>query len=141
MIDKPTRGERNNNPGNLRHGEPWHGLAPDQPDADFCTFSEPEDGIRALAKNLLNYQLRHGLNTVTQIVERWAPPNENDTNAYVNSVASKMGVGPDAPLDLKDPVVLEDLTAAIIKHENGRIAYPWPTIVAAVDDALGVDRG
>lgn len=50
-----ARGIRNNNPGNLRHGEDWLGLAPVQDDQNFCTFTEMHFGVRALLKTLRTY--------------------------------------------------------------------------------------
>lgn len=121
----PTRGERNNNPGNIeRNNIQWKGLSKDQSgDKRFAVFDTPEDGIRALSKLLLNYQRIHGLNTVRQIINRWAPPNENDTGSYVNAVAADIGVGPDDAVNLNDADVLAKLVEAIIHHENGRVIY------------------
>ena len=133
-----TRGEFNNNPGNIdRTAIVWNGMTADQSgDPRFVVFNTPEDGIRALAKVLLSYYRKHGLNTVRQIVNRWAPPNENDSGAYVNHVAGTLGVGPDAVIDVTDPDVLERLVKAIIAHENGRVIYDDAVIVAAIDRAL-----
>ena len=47
-MAKIARGERNNNPGNIRHGAKWQGLASTQTDKDFCQFISPEYGIRAI---------------------------------------------------------------------------------------------
>lgn len=120
---RSPRGERNNNPGNLVRGSsPWDGEVPGS-DARFATFATPEHGIRALGKNLLAYQDRHGLNTVSDIIARWAPASENDTRAYIASVAGAAGVGPDAKIDLHDPKTLASITKAIISFENGRQPY------------------
>ena len=133
-----TRGERNRNPGNLdRTTIKWQGMSPDQSgDSRFVVFNTPEDGIRALAKVLLSYYRKHGLNTVRGIIDRWAPPVENDTGAYVAHVAKQLSVAPDAVIDPPKPEVLEVLTIAIITHENGRCIYDDATIVRAVDNAL-----
>jgi hypothetical protein len=40
---------------------------------------------------LIAYQDKHGLRTIRQIVSRWAPPTENNTNAYVRAVAADTG--------------------------------------------------
>lgn len=133
------RGERNNNPGNIRHGEPWQGLAPVQPDPNFCTFTRPYYGIRALCKTLISYQVRHGKNTVEAILFRWAPPIENDTDAYVEHVAADLGVDPRAPLDVaRDPALLARLAKAIITHENGRCIYSDAEILDGAQAAAGV---
>lgn len=115
------RGIRNNNPGNIRHGDRWRGMAAEQPDSAFITFTAPEYGIRAMGKLLANYESLHGLNTVAGIIGRWAPPVENNTAAYVNSVAQALGVSPDAPINVK--ARLPTLVPAIIKHENGMQPY------------------
>lgn len=113
-----ARGIRNNNPGNLRHGPQWQGLASHQPDNAFSTFVSMEYGIRALLLNLRGYFLVHELSTVREIINRWAPPSENDTGAYVAQVARALGVGPDDRLE-PTPQTLEALARAIARHENG----------------------
>ena len=120
-----TRGERNNNPGNIdRSTIRWEGMSADQSSDDrFIVFQTPQFGIRALAKILLNYQDVHHLDTIRQIIDRWAPPSENDTGAYVTDVAADVGVGPDDKIDLNDAAILTKLVTAIIRHENGRVIY------------------
>ena len=126
-----TRGERNNNPGNLRHGSNWQGLAAKQPDPDFCTFTAPKYGFRALAKVLLVYRQK-GFDTVREIVERWAPPSENNTSAYVAAVAGHMGCNPGTHLDVMDYTQMYPLVCAIVRHENGRNNYLRSTIDAGL---------
>lgn len=134
-TSKQTRGERNNNPGNIRlSGTQWQGQVKGS-DPAFATFATPEAGIRALAKLLKNYQAKYGLNTVRQLIGRWAPPNENNTAAYVASVAAALGVGPDQQIDVTNPDTLQRLTAAIIRHENGRVVYAQSTINQGVMQA------
>lgn len=120
------RGVRNNNAGNLRHGDDWQGLSATQTDQAFCQFDDPVYGLRALMRVLLNYRRKYGIRTVAQAITRWAPPNENDTAAYVASVARKVGVGPDAAVDWTDPAVLIAMTRAIVTHENGRAPADSP---------------
>lgn len=129
------RGLRNNNPGNIEAStDRWEGQTGS--DGRFATFETPEAGIRALARTLLTYQDKHGLNTVEGIIGRWSPPRENDTKAYVRAVAGAIGFEPTTPLDLKDAKVLQSLTRAIIGHENGRQPYAEDVIRAGVDAAL-----
>jgi hypothetical protein len=135
MIE--TRGERNHNPGNVeRNATAWQGVSGLQSDSRFVVFADPHFGIRALAKVLLTYYRKHNLNTVRGIIDRWAPPSENNSGAYVNHVAAFLAVGIDAPLDLEDENCLEALIRAIIVHENGRCVYDDATIIKAVDSAL-----
>lgn len=134
---RSPRGMRNHNPGNLVKGStPWDGEVSGA-DARFAAFATPEHGIRALGKNLLAYQDRHGLNTVSDIIARWAPASENDTRAYIASVAGAAGVAPDAKIDLHDPKTLASITKAIISFENGRQPYSDQQISLGLAAAQG----
>lgn len=126
------RGERNNNPGNIRiSSTAWQGKVIGK-DTAFETFATAADGIRAMAKLLRNYQVIYGLNTVRRIIGRWAPSSENNTSAYVAAVAAALGVGPDQAIDLANDAVLAALVRAVIQHENGRVIYASGDIAAAV---------
>lgn len=130
-----TRGERNNNPGNIvRTSIAWQGKVHGT-DNVFETFDSPQNGVRALSRTLLNYQRQSGLSTVRGIVTRWAPPSENDTESYIRNVAARLNVAPDAILNLENADTLAALTAAIIQQENGRNLYA-AVIPAAVQSAL-----
>lgn len=132
-----TRGMRNNNPGNLRRSaDHWAGLAPEQGDPDFFQFSEAVFGLRALARTLYNYQAKHGLETIRDIIARWAPASENDTLAYVRAVVADMGANADEPLDLDDREELAALTKAVVHQENGAQPYSDDLIAQAVRSAL-----
>jgi len=129
------RGIRNNNAGNIRHGAKWQGLAAEQTDSAFCTFTDPVYGIRAMGKILLNYQSRYGINTVRGIIDRWAPPVENDTEAYIEHVADDLRVGIDEPIVIADNLV--GLIKAIIYHENGINPYADSLIMEGARLARG----
>lgn len=134
---RSPRGERNNNPGNLIRGSsPWEGEVSGV-DARFASFATPEQGIRALGKNLLTYQDKHGIDTVEGIISRWAPASENDTRAYISTVAKAVGVAPDAKIDLHDAKTLTGITKAIIGFENGRQPYTDQQISLGLAAAQG----
>lgn len=117
------RGIRNHNPGNIRHSnDKWQGLAPadEQTDKDFVKFIDPTWGIRALAVLLITYQDKHKLRTVRGIINRWAPPVENDTSAYVDAVAEAANVLPNDKLDMHKYEHIRPILEAIIRHENGK---------------------
>lgn len=134
IPNRLPRGIRNRNPGNIRKSrDRWKGLAPLQPDPAFFVFETPLWGIRAMAVILRNYQRRHGLKSLAQIVGRWAPAGENDTAGYVAAVSRAMGVEPRAPLDLRAGAALRPLIAAIIRRENGLQPYDPETIDLAIE--------
>jgi hypothetical protein len=100
------RGIRNNNPLNIR-------LSPDMvppkhnSDGAFEQFEDPIMGLRAAAVLLIAHYDRRHLDTIRKLVEVWAPPNENDTEAYGRAVAKASGFGIDEPLDLHDYACLK----------------------------------
>jgi hypothetical protein len=115
------RGIRNCNPGNVRKSQTaWQGLAPVQSDPDFFICESMAYGVRMSAMIVLHYAKVLGLKTVRQIITRWAPPVENDTEAYIASVAKFMAVNPDHELNvIGDAPELEWILDAIFNHENG----------------------
>lgn len=135
MNQQIPRGIRNNNPGNIRWGENWQGLKKDgkKQDPSFCVFTNAVYGIRALAKVLKNYQRLYGLNTPRKIINRYAPPFENQTQAYIQSVAQQLGITPDSVVDLSERGVLTVFIKAIIRYENGIQPYKDSTIQKGID--------
>jgi hypothetical protein len=139
-----TRGEANNNPGNIeRNATKWKGMDPDQSgDSRFVVYLNPMWGIRALAKTLLTYSTLYpegtpgDIDTVREIINRWAPPVENDTGAYVKAVAQEVGVNPDQRIQVDDHEILRRLVMGIIRHENGRVIYTDADLDDGIDRAL-----
>jgi hypothetical protein len=129
---KLSRGYRNKNPGNIDYSpnNKWLGLAspPIEPApvagrARFCVFVSHQYGIRALALLLQTYQDRHGLKTVGAIINRWAPSQENNTSAYQNVVARRVGVNVNEEIDVHNADIMRKLVEAIIIHELGGNPY------------------
>lgn len=76
-------------------------------------------GYRAIFMLLYTYRKRYGLNTIAQMIARWAPPCENNTKAYVRYVCNVVGIGPDEPIDTLDEQTMIPFASAISKIENG----------------------
>ncbi|EAY4770966.1 hypothetical protein S828_05180 [Salmonella enterica] len=123
IASKGVRGVRNNNPGNLvASNQGWDGELTS--DGKFSRFDTPEHGIRALAKNMRTYQNKHDLNTVSQMISKFAPPEDhNDTPTYIKAVAGMMGVDPEQRIDTSDVGTLTKLVNSIITVENGSNPY------------------
>jgi hypothetical protein len=135
---KGARGYRNKNPGNIDFNprNQWVGQIGRETTGNpprFAVFDSHEHGIRALARLLQSYQSAHGLRTVEGIINRWAPPNENVTSAYVKYVAQLVGVRPDEPVDVFKYETARPMVEAIIRKELGGCPYP-PEVI---DEGLG----
>jgi hypothetical protein len=139
------RNVRNNNPGNIRHGgSNWNGSVAGT-DQSFVTFGSPEMGVRAMTKLLYKYnrpssEKGYDRRSVRDIINKWAPPNENDTTAYINAVSRQLGVSPDQDIDLSsNPALTKKLVSAIIKHEGGNesLDYFKPALKTGISYADG----
>lgn len=118
---KDPRGFRNNNWLNIRiSNNNWQGKRTDNTDGSFEQFETPEQGIRAAARNIKTYASR-GLNTIKDIISTWAPASDNNnTSSYITNVSRRMGVDPNAQIDVNNPDVMTNLLAAMTVSENGR---------------------
>lgn len=114
MGSNITRGRRNNNPGNIRKSaQRFQGELRPSTDTAFKQFSLMDYGYRALIKILQTYQQRYDLRTVRQMITRWAPSNENDTQAYIRAVCKDTGYGADQTVDMRQKDVAVKMARAI----------------------------
>ena len=108
-----------NNPGNIEIGQGYDGETGEGYEGGkivengrFAVFVSKEMGIRALAKDLTT-KIKRFDGDVEKIITQYAPPNENDTTAYIKFVK--------AQLNNQDKITINDLAAltkAIILKEN-----------------------
>lgn len=132
-----TSGYKSCNPLNVRaSSDKWRGSI-GQSDNGYVIFSTPMDGIRAVATVIKNYGTKYGINTVRDIVSRYAPASENPTDDYIANVCKGTGYQPDEKLDTKNPEVLKKLVTAMMKQEIGDVPYSEETINEGVQRALG----
>ena len=92
------RGIRNNNPLNIRHSaDQWQGVRDEQTDKSFVQFKSMAYGYRAAWKTLQSYYnhfcQQSKAFTVRNIIYRWAPPKENETEVYIRTVLTLSGIG------------------------------------------------
>ena len=114
-----TRSFRNNNPGNLA-GTNFKDIDPNvtlEPHGRYAKFSSPIYGIKALVEKKIkrwangkmpitagnqdmifsrkagNKYVKGEKPTVSQFFYTYAPPNENDTEKYINNFLSAIGKG------------------------------------------------
>jgi hypothetical protein len=46
------------------------------------------------------YYHKYRLYTIRMIINKWAPPNENQTSKYIENVCRLTGIGPDEPIGI-----------------------------------------
>ncbi len=113
-IGDKVQGQTQNQPAPLRNNNPGALM----PGGKLASYPTMEAGLQALDDNLASYG-KQGVNTVSGVISKWAPPNENDTQAYIKDVATRLGVDPNQPIDLSKPLVRHALGTAIALHESG----------------------
>ena len=124
-----SRGIRNNNPLNVRRSkDKWQGMKALQTDPQFCQFETMAYGWRAAFVMLTRtYYHTYRLYTIRAIINRWAPPNENNTKRYIENVCRFTGIGADEPLGIPSdkPARWIMLGAAMGIQECGLEGFDW----------------
>lgn len=117
LYNPQSLAARNNNPGNLR----------DQSTGQFKVFDTPEEGATAMQSDLtakvsgnspaMEKNFGKGYSpTLSNIITTYAPANENNTAAYIDTVAKETGFAPNQALTVAD---IPKLQAAMTKVEGG----------------------
>lgn len=70
---------------------------------------------------------------VKSIISRYAPPNENQTIAYIQSVCKQLNVHSTETIDVEERGILCILIKAIIRMENGCQSYSDETIIKGIN--------
>ena len=118
-MEKITRGIRNKNPFNIRISENcWLGKVKycRNTDKAFEQFRHIDYGLRAGIQLLRGYIIR-GYDTPRKIINRFAPPSENDTNSYLDFVCGFCDVTSETKISFNS-FVFYNLCASICKIES-----------------------
>ena len=130
------RGIRNNNPLNIRKGNDWQGERHPQTDRAFEEFTSLTWGLRAGFLLLKRYMAPkpggYNCHCVQDIIERWAPPTENATVAYIRSVCNDTGLTARQPIFYRQKAIMCKLVNAMCRVECGQ-TVPMDMILQAYD--------
>jgi hypothetical protein len=106
-----------NNPFNLRdYNQNWEGQT--GATEGFVDYEDERSGVRAADKLLENYG-KQGVATIRDIVSKFAPANENDTEAYINFVSEQTGIPSEQPIDMGNAADRRKVLAAMGQMESG----------------------
>ena len=125
-----------NNPGNTgKHAKndrkDWTGEI-DSPHARWAKFDKPQNGLRAAAvamRKIADGALKPAGKpfTIRNYAYKYAPPEENDTEAYIRNISRYSGLDPDAELDRFDEEAMARLLKAKVRFESGVPHSEWFT--------------
>ena len=112
----------NNNPGNLKFvGQ----VGATMGEGGFAKFESPEAGYQAL-QSQISLDASRG-QTLSQFINKYAPPTENDTNLYIQQAQQQLGVSANTPLAQID---INKLTQFMANKESGtKMSYGETAIV------------
>lgn len=115
-----SRGIKNCNPGNIRQSKVFYqGEVQPSQDESFKQFRSMAWGYRAMFILLDTYSRRYGLNTIRGMISRYAPPTENNTEAYIAAICEWTGLKPDEVLDTRSRRDMIPVVTAMSRIENG----------------------
>jgi hypothetical protein len=110
--EQPTQSTKPN-PNNLGN------LRPVGSSKGFQQTESMEQGIKDIDNQLRIYGEKHGVKTLRQAISRWAPPSENDTEAYIKNVSQRTGINADEEIDFSNPAVRHIISGPIVLQEKG----------------------
>ena len=111
-----TRAWRNNNPGNIRMSEFSKQMGAIGSAGGFAVFPDEQTGATAVKQLLLtkNYANK----TIAGAISRYAPPSENNTAAYNNSIARLTGLDINRNMSSLTDEELDKVVSAIRQIEG-----------------------
>lgn len=127
-----VRNWRNNNPGNLEMGAFARSFGAVGSDGRFAVFPTLADGTKAKEELLFGLKSKYANLSITDALSRYAPPNENNTAAYIKSVAGAVGVDPSTILNQLDSGQRQQMLEAISRVEG----FKTGKIVSAADGGV-----
>jgi hypothetical protein len=115
-----VRNWRNNNPGNIQYGDFSRRFGAIGTDGRFAVFPTYDAGKRA--KEFLLFESSGYRNLdIARAISRYAPPNENDTNSYINTVARAAGVPSSTPLSSLNTSQRQSMLSSMERVEGFRV--------------------
>jgi len=102
------------------------GLRPIGAGTGFQKFRSHLDALNAGDKNLEIYGRKHGIDTLEDVVSRWAPKGDgdNDPEAYAAIGHKMLGTKPGQKFDLSDPAERSKILSVIAKVEHNQNYSP-----------------
>lgn len=113
-----------NNPFNIRYNPSNRWIGQNGISKGFVTFDSMEHGLRSGIILLRNYIYKLDLNTVEKVINRFAPPSENNTRNYISFVCDVLSSNGFSPTHLRNNFQLRYdkcfyyLVKAILKMET-----------------------
>ena len=127
-----VRNWRNNNPGNMEFGNFARSFGAVGTDGRFAVFPTLDAGSKAKEELLFGAKSKYINLSIADAINRYAPPNENNTAAYIDSVTKAIGVPSDTVMNRLDAGQRQQMLDAISRVEG----FKTGKIVTAADGGV-----
>jgi hypothetical protein len=114
-----TRAWRNNNPGNIVRGQFTQNSGDIGTDGRFAIFPDEATGMAALL-SLLRTNTYQSL-TIKDAIFKYAPPNENNSDAYVMFIQRQTGLDINRKMSSLSEAELNSVAGAIKVQEGWKV--------------------
>lgn len=101
------------------------------------TYASDAEGIRHVASLLQRYQRKFHLGTIEGFIRKYAPPGENDVEAYIRDVSQRTGFKRGERLDLSNEDTMSKLVSAVTKHEDRKSNFTPTQVKVAIENKTG----
>ena len=119
---------------NIRSGSKWIGSYGST--RGFVDFNSLDHCVRAAWIIVCSTYRRRGVLTVSQIINTFAPPKENNTDVYIDFVCSRLSVFPFYIPSSK--LEFANLLSAMSEYESGKSNKVSPAFILSVVDKFGL---
>lgn len=127
-----VRNWRNNNPGNIEFGPFARQMGAVGSDGRFAVFSTLEAGTKAKEELLFGAKSKYIGLSIADAIARYAPPSENNTEAYIQQVVQAIGGTPQTRMADLTSSQRKTFLEAISRVEG----FKQGTIVTAADGGM-----
>ena len=117
---KGARNWRNNNPGNLEFGDFAKSMGAVGTDGRFAVFPDMQSGMKAKEELLFGARSKYVNLSIADAIARYAPPIENNTDAYIKAITAATATTPNTTLNALNPSQRSAFLEAINRQEGLR---------------------
>ena len=119
QVRTGDRNWRNNNPGNIEYGPFAKANGAIGGDGRFAVFPTLQAGQNAMKSLLFNSSSYAG-KTIAEALTKYAPPSENNTQNYIQTVTSALGLPANTPMSSLTPAQQQKMIETMTKVEGFR---------------------
>jgi hypothetical protein len=104
-------------------------------DSGFAIFPDEETGKAAQQKLLFSGETIYKSDTIESAINKYAPQNENNTQAYIEHITKATGLSPNTPLSSLTSDQQESMLDVMKQHEGWSVGREIPDLALTEQSA------